>query len=326
MDQKLLYLSQKDVADTGLSMAKIIDAIEKAFVEYGHDRIEMPPKPGIHPGEGGENYIHAMPAFIPAIDSAGMKWVSGYPPNQAKGLPYNAGILVLNDPWTGLVYAIMDCAWITGYRTGAASALSAKYLARKDSEKVGILACGLQGKTNLIAMKTLFPVKEAYLFDLSRERAKSLEKFAVDELGIQAQVVSDPKEAVVGMDIVVTSGPILKKPHETLQADWIDPGTFLSLVDFDSYLTRAALNKADKWTTDHLGQYNYYKDVAGYFQNCPDIHADLGELATGKKAHRQTAEEITMAANLGAAIEDMAVAPLIYKQAKEKGIGVWLDL
>jgi ornithine cyclodeaminase/alanine dehydrogenase len=102
----------------------------------------MPPKPGIHTQP--DAFIHAMPAYIPALHSAGMKWVSGYPGNQQRGLPYISGLLILNEVETGLPYAVMDCTWITAYRTGAASALSAKYLARSDSQVAGILACGVQ--------------------------------------------------------------------------------------------------------------------------------------------------------------------------------------
>ncbi|MBF0529264.1 MAG: ornithine cyclodeaminase family protein [Deltaproteobacteria bacterium] len=324
-DGKVLYLSRDDVISAGLSMADVISAVEKGFEEMGHGRVEMPPKPGIHPGEGKDNFIHAMPAYIPALDSAGVKWVSGYPGNQAKGLPYITGLLILNDPLTGIPISVMDCSWITAQRTGAASAVSAKYLARKESSKIGILACGVQGHTNLEAMSVLFPLKKVMAFDISSERAQQLAAFA-EKLGLEAEIVKDPRLAVTGCDIVVTSGPILKKPHETIKAGWLDPGAFASLVDFDSFWSRDAVNQANKWTTDHLGQYSYYKNEAGYFQGCPKVHAELGELVTGKKPGRENAEERNFAANLGIALEDMSVAPLIYKRAKEMNIGTWLSL
>ncbi|MBF0527773.1 MAG: ornithine cyclodeaminase family protein [Deltaproteobacteria bacterium] len=323
--QELLYLSKADVVSLGLTMAEVISEVEKGFVEMGHGRVEMPPKPGIHPGEGGDNFIHAMPASIPALDSAGVKWVSGYPPNQAKGLPYITGLLILNDPMTGIPISVMDCAWITAMRTGAASAISAKYLARKESSKIGILACGVQGHANLEAMNVLFPLKDVKAFDVDAERAKQLAGFA-KKLGLEVEIVKDPRQAVTGRDIVVTAGPILKKPHETIKANWLDPGAFASLVDFDSFWSRDAVKQANKWTTDHLGQYNYYKNSAGYFQGCPEVHAELGELVTGKKAGRENNDERNFAANLGIALEDMSVAPLVYKRAKEKNIGTLLQL
>lgn len=323
--KQILYLSQADVANVGLTMAEIVAAVEKGFAEMGHGRVEMPPKPGIHPGDGGNNFIHAMPAYIPAMQSAGVKWVSGYPGNQARGLPYITGLLILNDPDTGIPIAVMDCAWITAMRTGAASAVSAKYLARPESSTIGILACGVQGHTNLEAMKVLFPLEKVYAYDTNADNARKLSDFG-RRLGLAVEVVDEPRSAVTGCDIVVTSGPILKVPHATIQAGWMDPGTFASLVDFDSFFSREALREADKWTTDHIGQYNYYKKVGGYFQSCPEVYAELGELVSGKKKGRENPREKTFAANLGLALDDMAVAPLIYHRAVERQIGTWLPL
>ena len=116
---RLLYLSQEDVTRVGLTMTEIIDALEITFRAKGEGRTEMPPKPGIHPG-GGDNFIHAMPAYIPDLKSAGIKWVSGFPQNPTKGLPYISGLLIFNDVNTGLPLAVMDCVWITAKRTGAA--------------------------------------------------------------------------------------------------------------------------------------------------------------------------------------------------------------
>jgi len=326
MDNKLLYLSQADVKSVGLTMAEIIEATEKGFVEMGNGQVEMPPKPGIHPGEGDDNFIHAMPAFIPGMNAAGVKWVSGYPGNQQKGLPYINGLLILNDPETGLPLSVMDCAWITAMRTAAASAVSAKYLARPESSTIGILACGVQGHTNLEAMNVLFPLKKVMAYDPNPQNAEDLARFGKETLGLEVSIVSDPKDAVTGCDIVVTSGPILKVPHATIQAGWLDEGTFVSCVDFDSFFSREALNESSKWTTDNLDQYNHYKDKVGFFNDCPDVYAELGELVTGKKKGRENATEKNFAANLGLAMEDMAVAPLIYKKAAEKNIGTWLTL
>ena len=164
-EQKLLYLSQHDVASVGLGMAEIIDLLDKAFWEKGHGRVEMPPKPGIHPGEG-DNFIHAMPAYIPAMNAAGMKWVSGFPGNYQKGLPYITGLLILNDTETGIPLAMMDCVWITAMRTAAATAVAAKTLARSDSKVLGVLGCGVQGFTNTEALQVLFPVEEVMAYDV----------------------------------------------------------------------------------------------------------------------------------------------------------------
>jgi len=321
---QLLYLSHDDVMAVGMTMADIIDALEIAFREKGKGLTEMPPKPGIHPG-GGDNFIHAMPAYIPAMKAAGVKWVSGFPENHKMGLPYITGLLILNDPETGLPISVMDCVWITAMRTGAASALSARYLARPESSVIGILACGVQGRTNLEAMKVLFPIKRVLAYDVDKNKSRRYAEEMGSRFGLDVVPVSTPREAVSGCDIVVTSGPILKKPHATIQSGWLDAGAFASLVDFDTYWHPDAMAESDKFCTDDTQQLLHYQQN-GYFQNIPALHADLGELVVGQKTGRETPTERTMTANLGLALEDMAVAPLIYQRASEKGIGTLLAL
>ena len=321
--EQVLYLSRADVESVALDVKTIIELLEVAFKEKGEGRVEMPPKPGIHTQP--DAFIHAMPAYIPALKSAGIKWVSGYPENFKRDLPYISGLLILNDVETGLPYAVMDCVWITAYRTAAASALSARYLARPDSETVGVLACGVQGRTNLEALAALFPVKRVYAYDVLPDVQQRYVAEMGDKLGVEVIGVDDPKQAVVESDLVVTSGPILKHPEPTVEAGWLSPGAFASAVDFDSYWTAEALAEIDLLSTDDHAQFAYYKSV-GYFQTTPTPYADLGELVAGTRPGRQSEDERTMAVNLGLALDDMAVAPEIYRRAKERDIGTWLPL
>jgi ornithine cyclodeaminase/alanine dehydrogenase len=321
LGEKFLYLSRADVAVAGPDMSEIIAALESMFHEKGEGRVEMPPKIGIHTMP--DAFIHAMPAAIPQQNAAGMKWVGGYPDNSKRNLPYITGLLILNDPETGLPIALMDCTWITAQRTGAATAVSARYLARPDSATAGILGCGVQGRSNLEALHAVFRLKRAYAYDTHADRAARYAQEMNAQFGIEVVAVSDPRQAVIHSDIVVTAGPILRQPHATIQAGWLAKGAFASLVDFDSYWHPDALHEVDKFTTDDVPQLHHYRDI-GYFQNIPPIHADLGELVTRQKPGRQSADERTIACNLGLALEDVAVAPLIYARAREKGIGTWL--
>ena len=323
MSPQLLYLSRADVEKVALPMSKVIDLVETAFQEKGLGEVEMPPKPGIHTRK--DAFIHAMPAYIPAMNSAGIKWVGGYPENYKKGLPYISGLLILNDPETGLPVSVMDCSWITAMRTGSAGAVAARYLARPDSEVMGVLGCGVQGRTNLIAMSQLFPIKRVYAYDIRPEAAEKYRQEMGESLGVEVVVVKEPKDAVADADIVVTAGPILKHPTPVIEKGWLKPGGFASPVDFDSYWKPEALAEADKYATDDTSQYLYYRTV-GYFLQSPDPYADLGEIVTGQKPGRETPEERTISMNLGLALEDMAVAPEIYRLAKEQGIGTWLPL
>jgi len=319
----LLYLSRADIERVDLDMPAIIGLLEAAFREKGEGRVEMPPKPGIHPK--GDAFIHAMPACIPGLKTAGMKWVSGFPENQKIGLPYISGLIILNDVETGLPMAVMDASWITAHRTAAASALSARYLARPNSEVLGILACGAQGRTHVEALTGTFPIKRIYAYDIAPEAQRRFVEETSKQTRLEVIGVDQSKKAVVDSDIVVTSGPILKRPDPVIEKGWLRPGAFASAVDYDSYWTPDALAEIDKLATDDLPQFRFVR-VTGYFQRMADPYADLGELVVGKKRGRENDQERTMAMNLGLALDDMAVAPEIYRRAKERGIGTWLPL
>ena len=322
-EQQLLYLSRADVENVSLDMPTILKLLEEAFKEKGNGKVEMPPKPGIHTMP--EAFIHAMPAYIPSLHSAGIKWVSGYPENYKRGLPYINGLLILNDDETGIPYAVMDCSWITAFRTGAATGLSARYLARPNSEVAAILACGVQGRTNLEALACLFPLKRVYAYDILPDvQARFIEEMKA-KFKFEILPARGPKQAVIGSDLVVSSGPILKHPTPSIEKDWLKPGGFGSAVDFDSYWSGPAMAQMDRISTDDHTQFQYYR-ASGYFQQTPEPYADLGQLAAGQKPGRGLDSERNLAINLGLAMDDMAIAPEIYRRARTKGIGTWLPL
>lgn len=319
----LLYLSRADVEAVAIDMADIIALLERMFREKSEGRTEMPPKPGIHTLP--DSFLHAMPAHIPAMRSAGLKWVAGYPENQRLGLPYISGLLVLNDPDTGLPLTVMDCTWITAERTAAASAVAARYLARPDSKIVGVLGCGVQGESHVRALQVVLPIERIVAYDPD---PGVLERFTMDVRAaseLEVTPVTDPRRAVTGCDVVVTAGPILREPHATIRAGWLDPGSFATLVDFDSYWHADALRESDKFCTDDPNQLDYYRHE-GYFRDIPPIHAELADLVAGTRPGRETPEERTFACNLGIALEDMAIAPEIYHRAKARNLGTPLPL
>jgi len=320
---QVLYLSRKNVEAVGLPMTRIIDALERMFKEKGEGRVEMPPKPGIHTRE--DAFIHAMPAYIPSLQAAGVKWVSGYPDNHRKGLPYISGLIILNDPDTGIPTVIMDASWITAQRTGAATAVAAKYLARGDSATAGIIACGVQGRSNLEALACVFEIDQVRAFDVNMETAERFAEEMSETVSAEISAVSTAQDAVVDADLVVTSGPILKHPSPEIEAGWLRKGAFACPVDFDSYWQEEALSKADKLATDDRGQMEYYR-VVGYFRGTPQPYADLGEIVAGKKPGREDPDERVICINLGLALDDMATAVLIYEEAKARGLGIELPL
>ncbi len=324
MPGELLYLSYADVEKVGLPMSEVIDAVEEAFREKDAGKTEMPPKPGIHTMP--DSFIHAMPAFVEGMRAAGLKWVSGYPENRKRGLPYISGLIIMNDPDTGVPTCVMDASWVTAKRTAAATAVATKYLADPGAKVFGILGCGVQGRTNLEAVAAVSTeLERVKAYDIDRAVAARYADDMKTSYGLDVVVVDEPRKAVETADIVVTAGPILRHPLPTIEAGWLKEGGFACPLDFDSYWKPDAMRAVDKFCTDDIDQLRYYQTV-GYFSGIPAIHSDLSQIVTGKMPGRESSDERTMSMNLGVAIEDMATAIRVFESAKRKDIGTWLPL
>ena len=317
-DHKILYLSQADVASIGLGMTEIIQLLEKAFNEKGQGRIEMPPKPGIHPTK--DAFIHAMPAYVSKMGAAGVKWVSGFPGNPKRGLPYVLGLLILNDPQTGVPICVMDCTWITAKRTGAATALAAKHLAKPNAAVLGVLGCGVQGRSNLEALTVVCKnLEEVRAYDVDQRKLDAYVNEMADQHGLKIVPAESSRRAVEECDIVVTAGPILRHPRPVIEASWFKNGGFACPLDFDSYWKNEVLLGIDKFCVDDIPQIMRFQSE-GRLQVMPEIYADLGEIVAGKKPGRENDRERTMSMNLGLALVDVGVAIRVYHQALEKGV------
>jgi ornithine cyclodeaminase/alanine dehydrogenase-like protein (mu-crystallin family) len=325
----LLYLSRADVEAARVPMRAIIERVEIAFREKGRGRVEMPPKPGIHPGPpGNDNFIHAMPASIPALGAAGVKWISGFPENQKRALPYISGLLILNDPGTGLPNSVMDATWITAMRTGAATAVAARLLARPDAATFGVLGCGVQARTNLEALAAVLPaLREVRAYDIHPERAERYcEEMKKTHPALHLSPVDSPRRAVEGAEVVVTAGPILARPTPAIVPEWLARGVLAVPLDYDSYFTPEALAAADRFLTDDTPQIMHTRAGGVFFQRIPEVYADLGEVAAGLKDGRRDDRERLVCMNLGIAIEDMATALLVLERAISSGLGTRLEL
>lgn len=322
--KEILYLSNADVRAVDLSMEETMEAVEQAFIQKGDGRFQMPPKPGLY--TRGDAFIHAMPAYLPEMRVAGLKWVSGYPENARYNLPYINGLLVLNCPETGVPLAVMDCVWITAQRTGAVSGITARYLAREDSTVTAIIGCGVQARTQLAALAIARALRVVKCYDLNPEQTALYIREMREKLPrLEFIAVGSAREAVEGSDIVVTAGPILKEPAPAIELSWLKEGMLGLPIDFDSYWKPEAMQGCAKFFVDDENQFEYYRTV-GYFKGAPRAYADLGKLLTGRAAGRESEKEIIIAMNLGLAIMDLATAVRIYNRALEKGIGTILPL
>ncbi|MGQ9823960.1 MAG: ornithine cyclodeaminase family protein [Desulfotomaculales bacterium] len=322
--KEVLYLSNAQVKAVNLSMEETMEAVEEAFIEKGNGRYQMPPKPALY--TKGDAFLHAMPAYLPEIKMASLKWIGGYPENYRYGLPYLNGLLILNCPETGVPLAVMDCVWITAQRTGAVSGVTAKYLANKNSPVCAIIGCGVQARTQLAALALARDLKEVRCFDINpRQTELYIQEMGEKLPGIKFLTAGSPGEAVEGADIVVTAGPILKEPDPPIELSWLKEGVLGLPIDFDSYWKPEAMQGCAKFYVDDENQFEYYRN-AGYFKGAPRAFADLGKLLTGRAPGRESEKERIIAMNLGLALMDLATAVRIYRRALEQGIGTVLPL
>lgn len=323
---EIIYLSRQDVEGLNMSMKEVLQAVDEGFRLKGLGQTEMPPKPGIHTRP--DCFIHAMPAYVKGMEAAGLKWVSGYPPNPAKGLPYISGLLILNDAETGIPLAVMDCAWITAMRTGASVGISAKYLARKGSRSIGILGCGVQARCGLMAVMEVLPeISEVRCCDILPQQVK---KFIADMSAMFPRLTykacATAEEMARGADIVQTAIPIVTKPQPPLDAGMLAEGGLAVSLDYDSAWTSAAMAACTKFIPDDTGQFLGTKEHGVYFGGTPKVSCDLGDVVAGKNSGRKSQSERIFSMNMGIAIDDMVTARVLYQRAIERKAGVRLPL
>jgi ornithine cyclodeaminase/alanine dehydrogenase len=270
-----------------------------------------------------------MPAYVQAPEVAGLKWVSGYPPNPAKGLPYITGLLILNDPETGVPLAVMDCAWITAMRTGASAGISAKYLARTDSEAAAIVGCGVQARASLAALVETLPALAAVrCYDvLPTASAAFIAEMGAAFPRLRFTACEGAAAAVREADVAVTAIPIVTEPAPELDDGDLREGALAVSLDYDSAWTSAAMRGCDKFCADDVPQLLATRDRGVYFGGIPGVvHADLGELAAGLRPGREHAAERIFSMNMGIAVDDMVTAKALYDLARERGAGTRLPL
>jgi len=309
----LILLSHEEILELDLPLQEVVETVETAFREHGRGAVEMPPKVGVHPRPG--TFIHAMPAHVPALRACGMKWVSGFPENQARGLPTIAGLVVLNDPETGLPQAILDARWITAVRTGIVSALIARTCASPEARTLAIAGCGVQGRAHARALLHVLPgIEEVKLYDVREESALALREELCGTFRGNVDVVRSLEACLRGAQIAATCSS-----GRTLEAedDWLPSGG--TAVGVDSHIAWGKLfGTIDKFVIDDERQAREFDKQGKYPGGLPRVHAELGQMIAGLRPGRENPRERILGLPLGLAIADIAVASLLLRTAVER--------
>jgi len=320
-----LLLTESDVRDL-LPPAELIVAMEQALSEFSSGQVTQPVRTALQVPP--RNFIGVMPAYMSSPGALGVKLVTVFNENTARGLPSHLATILLLDPETGALEVIMDGRYITEMRTAAVSAVAAKRLARTDGAVLAVLGSGVQARSHVKLLTRVYPFRQIRVWSPTRDH---LDQFVSDSMDVQVHAASSAEQAVRGADVIAL---VTSSTTPVIQDAWVSPGALVISVgacrpdtrEMDSALVArsrlivdsraAALVEAGdivqgiregRWTENH---------VAG----------ELGEVVLGRMPGRTAADEIVIFKSLGLAVEDVAAAQLVLTRAKAQGKGCEIQL
>lgn len=319
-----ILLSEEDVRVV-LSMDDLVRAMRKALVEFSAGHVRQPLRNVIEVGEQ-KAFFGVMPAFIPDPPALGTKLVTVFGRNQSVGLPSHLATIVLLDPATGELLAVMDGRYITESRTAAVSAVSVQLLAREGAGTLAILGSGVQARSHLTAIASVCALRDVRVWSPSEERRTAF-AWEMQRQGAPAiRSMGSAREAVDGADIVVLA-TAAREP--VVESAWIAGGAHICAVGAcrpdQREMESALVGRARLFVDSRTAALAEAGDLAipmreGAFG--PDhIAGELGEVASGAVRGRASADDLTIFKSLGLAVEDVAAAHLAYVRAAERGLG-----
>jgi len=315
-----LLMSADDVSHAAPSLREIIDIVEQAYCWDARGEVDVPAKVALHP-HGPQSFLHAMPAWVGGLGALGMKWVSFFPGNAARGQVDSSALIVLNDPDTGVPVAIMEGMWITYARTGACAALAAKYCANPAPRRIGLVGCGGLGEWSLRCLAAVFSsIEEVYVASRHPESRAAFCARMHGEGNWTLVPVDDVRQAVEGMDIVISSVPKLQT--HPVHGAWLSAGTLMIPLDVTGSWDDAVYASAQRIVCDHRG--NLELAFQRYRPGLDIDQArlvDMQDIVSGDKPGRLSAPERILAFMTGIGSIDMAVAWEVFRRADKQNRG-----
>ncbi len=264
-------------------------------------------------------WIGIMPAFSSGSNVVAVKIVGVFPENPKKGLPTVPAVVVLLDAEDGRALALIDGFTLTEYRTGGASAVSAKYLARRDSETLLVVGAGTQGRSHSRLIPEVLPIKKVYVMDLDEAKARKLSEL-IKSRGIDSEVVSSPRQADVMVTVTTSKTPVLTGEHLAKGSHVCAVGAYTPDA---RELDDTAIKKFDRIvvdTMDSLKAGDLAIPISKGLINPEEIY-ELGEIVAGRRPGRESYDEITLYKSVGTSALDVAAAAHIYYKSLELGLG-----
>jgi len=312
-----------------IDMKDVIEVTRRVLIQKAREETQMPPKVYVFFNEYKGDF-RVMPAYIPSEGAAGVKIVNVHPDNPKHNLPTVMATIVLLDPRTGEPISIMDGTLITSIRTGAAGAVAAQHLAKRDVREVAFVGGGTQARQQLLGLLSVYGNRfSARVYDPSSDATKGLMAVAKGQ-GVDLSVMRDVRSCVSGADIIVTTTP---STRPIIKDEWVRQGVHINAMGADApgkeELDPALLKRAKVFVDDveqatHSGEINM--PISRGLMDRHDIAGELGEVLDGRVKGRQGEKEITVFDSTGLAIQDIAVAHLVYESAVKSGTGSAINL
>jgi ornithine cyclodeaminase/alanine dehydrogenase-like protein (mu-crystallin family) len=324
----MLALTRRDVLDL-LTLPTCIDAVERAFRLHAEGGTLGPGVLAVHAEGGG---FHIKAAGLRGERSwFAAKTNANFPDNPRRhGLPTIRGTVVLADATNGEPLAVMDSGSITTLRTAAATAVAAKFLARREARTVTVVGCGAQGESQLAAVAAVLPLERAWVLDTESARAEALAARARASLGISVEAGNDLRTALRASDVCVTCTP---SRRAFVTAADVPPGAFIAAVGADNQgkqeleptlLASATLVVDVLAQCAEIGELQHA--LAAGLMTREQVHAELGDVVAGRRAGRTRHDEITIFDSSGTALQDVAAAVAVYERARASGRGTEVTL
>jgi alanine dehydrogenase len=332
MPKPFRYLTESEVRRVlpPAEFPALVDLMERTLVDFSAGRTTQPVRTAVPVGPPGQ-YLGVMPALLLAADAVGAKLVSVVPSNPARGLSSHIGIVVLFDPETGELRAVMDARYITEIRTAAVSAVSVRHMARPGASRVGIVGAGVQARSHLELFATIRPIGAVRVWSPDPSEVRSFANDLSAHLHLDVQPAASARQAVEGAEIVVLA---TASDEPVIRDEWVADGAHVVSVgacrphqrEMDPRLVARGRLVVDSRAAALVESGDVVMAIGEGHFDASHIAGELGEVASGRVAGRVRADEVTIFKSLGQAVEDVAAGALAARRAESLGLGLALEL
>ncbi|CAN5773103.1 ornithine cyclodeaminase family protein [soil metagenome] len=326
---EILFLSGSDVTALGLTTSDVLDAVEAALRAQGEGQVVLEPREHLIPDPSFNGHFNVLRSYVAPLGVAGVKVVGDYVDNYRIGLPSELALLTLYDPRTGVPLTIIDATEITERRTGAVTAIGAKYLARGDAKVLGHVGARGTAFSNVVMLDAYFDFDEIRVTSRRQESRLAFGRALEAELGKQIRVLESIEDVVRDADIVIEATR-LSEPTPILLTEWIREGALVVPYGTMSAVELSLTDVMDKivvddWAQCREGRFGSLRaHVESGALSESNLHAELGHIVAGLAPGRERDGERILLWHRGLATTDVAVGHLLYERAVAAGVGTIL--